>query len=147
LAHGLDRVYPAANKVLAKQIVERGGALVSEYAPGTRAFPGNFVDRDRLQIGLSDALLVAETGVTGGTMHTVRFCQEQRKPLACIAHPPQHASHEKAQGNSRLLQEQRAIPLRSSSDVDAFCDALSHGAVPTAAQTSQMKMPFGFADD
>lgn len=87
LAHGLDRVYPAVNRELVGEILDTGGCLLSEYPPKTRPFPANFVERDELQAGLSDGVIVVETGVKGGTMHTVRFSQEQRKPLACVKHP------------------------------------------------------------
>ena len=88
LAHGLDKVYPARNKELATRILEQSGLLVSEYPPGTPALSNYFIERDRLQSGLSDAVVVVETGIKSGTMHTVKFCIEQKRILACISHPP-----------------------------------------------------------
>jgi DNA processing protein len=56
LAHGLDSVYPTQNISLAKEIIEKGGCLISEYPPGTKANPSYFIKRDRLQSGLSKAV-------------------------------------------------------------------------------------------
>jgi DNA processing protein len=81
LPAGLDLVVPPSNAVLAGRIVEAGGALISEYLPGTRPHPTFFVERDRLQAALSDAVVVVETGLSGGTMHTVRFARALGVPL------------------------------------------------------------------
>lgn len=81
LAHGLHTVSPSSNRELAKQIVDRGGALVSEYAPGEHAQRHFFVERDRIQAGLADAVLVIESGIDGGAMHTVKFAHEARVPV------------------------------------------------------------------
>jgi DNA processing protein len=70
---GLDRVYPAENSELAIAIVDQGGALVSEQPFGARPRTGNLIARNRLQTGLSAALIVAQTGVRGGSMHTERM--------------------------------------------------------------------------
>jgi len=81
LAHGLHTVSPSSNRELAKQIVEHGGALISEYPPGESAQRHYFVERDRIQAGLADAVLVIESGIDGGAMHTVRFAQQARVPV------------------------------------------------------------------
>lgn len=120
LAHGLDRVYPAVNRELVGEILDTGGCLLSEYPPKTRPFPANFVERDELQAGLSDGVIVVETGVKGGTMHTVRFSQEQRKPLACVKHPPKLASNPQALGNAMLIEERVAWPISDQSSLEHF---------------------------
>ena len=81
LPAGLDLVFPHSNAALAARIVEHGGALISEYLPGTRPHPTFFVERDRLQAALSQAVVVVETGLSGGTMHTVRFARALGVPL------------------------------------------------------------------
>jgi len=88
LAHGLKSIYPASNRGLAEEIVEKNGCLVSEYPPSEKPTRYSFVDRDRLQSGLSSAVLVVETAEKGGTMHTVKFCLAQGRMLwAAEAHP------------------------------------------------------------
>ena len=80
LAHGLHTVSPSSNRELAKKIVE-GGALISEYPPGEPARRHYFVERDRIQAGLADAVLVIESGINGGSMHTVRFARQVAVPV------------------------------------------------------------------
>lgn len=81
LPSSLDIIYPSSNTALADRIVHHGGALVSEYPPGTHPHATFFVERDRLQAALSDAVIVIETGLKGGTMHTVRFARELGVPV------------------------------------------------------------------
>jgi DNA processing protein len=120
LAHGVDSIYPAKNRKLANSIVDGGGALVSEYAPGTRPRPSYFVERDRLQSALSLGVIVVETDVEGGTMHTAGFALKQQRRLACLVHPPKFAATEKARGNQKLIKESGAFPLENKEDLEAF---------------------------
>jgi DNA processing protein len=119
LAHGLQMIYPAQNKKLAERIVDSGGCLVSEYHLGTKPFKSSFVERDRLQSGLSAAVVVIETDIKGGTMHTARYCLEQDRTLACIDHPPERRS-EKSRGNQKLIAEKKAIPLKTPEQLESF---------------------------
>ena len=106
---GLDRVYPAENKGLAAQIVEEGGALISERPFGEQARPQYLVARDRLQSGLSVAVIVAQSGLRSGTMHTVRFAAAQGRPLFC---PVPHGENSASEG-LRVLLERPASELHS----------------------------------
>lgn len=129
LAHGLDSVYPKESRELANEILEKDGCWVSEYPPGTRAQRSFFVERDRLQSGLSGGIIVVETDTVGGTMHTVRFAETQGRLVACLKHPDTEAqSNDKARGNRQLLEEKRAIPLASSQDFSQFMECLKHQA-------------------
>lgn len=119
MAHGLERVYPASNKGLAASILEGGGALVSEYPVGTAPHKTNFVDRDRLQSGLSDAVIVIETAVKGGTMHTVKFAERQKRLLACLQHPKEKMT-ETSTGNEMLIRDKRAVGLKNGEDLAKF---------------------------
>ena len=120
LAHGLDYVYPAKNRKLANSIVDGGGALASEYAPGTKPRPSYFVERDRLQSALSLGVIIVETDVEGGTMHTAGFALKQKRGLACLVHPPKFAAAEKTRGNQKLIKESGAFPLEKKEDLDEF---------------------------
>lgn len=79
----VDKTYPAENKALASEITARGGALVSEIEVGGKTHRAAFVARDRVQSGLSLGVIPVQTGIEGGTMHTVRFAQEQERLLFC----------------------------------------------------------------
>lgn len=110
LAHGLDTVYPKENEGLAREIVEKGGLLLSEYPIGTGVNRYNLVARDRLQAGLANATLVVQTGVRGGTMHAVRATLQSGKPLMAVTYKEDQG--EKEEGN-RMLISQGAIGLRT----------------------------------
>ena len=114
LAHGLDHVYPTSNEELAERIVTNGGALVSEYSLAETARDHHFIERDRLQSAFSQAVLVIETDVVGGTMHTVKFAQEQNREVICVKHPQQWHAATSTLGNQQLLSTKVALPL----DVD-----------------------------
>jgi DNA protecting protein DprA len=72
LPSSLDNILPSSNRGLAGEIVEHGGLLLSEYEPGTVDNPPNrnYLMRNRLQAGMSDAVFIAQSGIQGGTMTT-----------------------------------------------------------------------------
>ena len=74
---GLDRIVPAVNDMLAEEILENGGCLISEYEAGTEAEKYRFVQRDRLQSGLSEAVLVVFAGEDSGSLKTAEFARKQ----------------------------------------------------------------------
>jgi DNA processing protein len=125
LAHGLDKVFPASNRPLAERILTEGGCLVSEYALGVEARRNHFVERDRLQSGLSDGVIVGETGLEGGSMHTVGFCEKQKRQLACIDHPKKYADLQSTEGNRMLIENEKAFPLVDKDSLKNFLLRLS----------------------
>jgi DNA processing protein len=80
---GLDRVYPARNKALAHQLVEKG-LIVSEFALGTPPLPGHFPRRNRLISGLSRGVLVVEAAPDSGSLITARVATEQGRDVFAI---------------------------------------------------------------
>lgn len=85
LAHGLDQpTYPAQNATLAARILEQGGTLFSTYPLGTKLKPAYLAARDEWESGLSDGVIVVETGATGGTQITIDFARKQGKPLGVL---------------------------------------------------------------
>jgi DNA processing protein len=99
---GLDCIYPAENKGLAARIVEEGGALISEQPFGEQARPRHLIARDRLQSGLSIAVVVAQSGLRSGTMHTARFTASQGRPVFC---PVPHRENSASEGLRVLLEK------------------------------------------
>jgi DNA processing protein len=134
MAHGLDKVYPAANRDLAARLLDKGGCLVSEYPVGIAPARTAFAERDRIQSGLSDGVFVIETDIKGGTMHTVRFSREQRRPLACVSHPQKWLSEEKTRGNQKMIADGWAIPIPNGPALLAFLERIGnrsqHGQQP-----------------
>ena len=124
LANGLDTIYPNANQGLASEIVELGGCLISEYPPHAEMQRGYFVDRDRLQAALSDAIFVVETDIQGGTMHTVAFAQKYGKRIYCFNHPEKFLTEPKTRGNQKLISDGAGIPVYSKEQVTEMLSAL-----------------------
>lgn len=120
LAGGLDKIYPSVNTELADEIVEKGGALVSEYPPYSEPFRSAFVERDRIQAALSSGVVVVETPEKGGTFHAVRFAGDNNRLIGCFKHPMKYYNTNEASGNKMLIQNGTAIPLSDDSDLEAF---------------------------
>jgi DNA processing protein len=81
---GIDVVYPKENKKLAEEILEMGGAIVSEVPMGTYPAPQNFPRRNRILSGLSIAVLVVEAAENSGTRVTARCAVEQNRDLFAV---------------------------------------------------------------
>ncbi len=113
MAHGLHTVSPSSNRVLAEEILEKGGALISEYPPDEEARRHYFVERDRIQAGLSDAVLVIESGVAGGAMHTVRAAQKGHIPI-WVTFPNESVSHGEIRTEDLLEPQQGTWDLLRS---------------------------------
>ncbi len=129
MAGGLDSIYPKDNKGLAETILDKEGALFSEYEPGFRPLKSSFVERDRLQSGLADGLIVIETGIKGGTMHSVGVAGNLKIPLGCLSnHPENLKNHDKTQGN-KLLIERGAFPLGNTEQIHNFLKVLNPNVI------------------
>lgn len=141
MAHGLDKVYPAANRDLASRLLEKGGCLVSEYPVGMAPARTAFAERDRIQSGLSDGVFVIETDVKGGTMHTVRFARDQKRPLACVAHPDKYLGEHKTRGNQQMISDGWATPIPDGDALLEFLARISERAEPVKPPPSSPGEP------
>jgi DNA processing protein len=145
LAHGFGQIYPASNRGLADEILAHDGCWVSEYAPGVPASRSSFVQRDRLQSGLSDAVIVIETDEKGGTMHTVEFAVKQKRELFAVNHPLERQEHPKTRGNQMLLKQGKAMPLSTADDIEKLIRSFaSQGSFKTAVFISHSSEEFPF---
>lgn len=81
LGNGLPDIYPAANRQLASRIIAAGGALVTEYPPGTPPRRGHFPRRNRLISGWSLGVIVVEAARKSGSMSTARYAIDQGREL------------------------------------------------------------------
>ena len=85
---GLDDsvISPRSNFGLAKEILDAGGALISEQEPMHKPWLKEFPSRNRLMVGMSDAVLIVEAGQKSGTLITARLAADYNRELLCIPH-------------------------------------------------------------
>lgn len=110
LGSGVLNVYPRSNRELAQRI-QAGGAIVSALHPRWGANAQRLVARNRIISGLSQAVILVESQLNGGAMHTARFVREQGKPVFTFDLP--------ASGNQALLED-GAIAIRADDPLDAL---------------------------
>lgn len=121
LGSGADEVYPSANRALARRILETGGALLSEYPPGTGPRKWTFPARNRIVSGLSRLILVVEAPLRSGALITAGFALEQGREL-CVASvgsgsPASPASPRFDRRGSARLVEEGAKVVFSAGDI------------------------------
>ncbi len=113
LASSPEFIYPPEHLALADQILQQGGALLSEYPPNVRISSYNFPQRNRIISGMSDGVLMTEGKKDSGAMITVNFARKQNRP--CFAVPGSVYSQASAGPNQMLVEGD--VPVISSQQV------------------------------
>ncbi|HRN90092.1 MAG TPA: DNA-processing protein DprA [Candidatus Saccharibacteria bacterium] len=113
LANGLDYIYPASHLQLARDVVNGGGAIISEYEPDVPARDFRFLERNRIVSGLADAIIITEAAARSGTLSTAAHALEQGKEVFVV---PGNITSPLSAGCNSLIK-QGAIPITSSGDV------------------------------
>jgi DNA processing protein len=108
LAHGLDHIYPVEHTGLAKDMIRHGGGLLTEFRSNTKPDKHNFPTRNRVVAGMSDATIVIETGVKGGSMITAELANGYNKDVFAI---PGKLTDTKSTGCNQLVKNNKAILL------------------------------------
>lgn len=113
LANGLPQIYPATHKELGDQIIKQGGAILSEYEPETSARTYQFLQRNRIVSGLSDAIIITEAAARSGTLNTAMHALEQGKEVFVV---PGNITSPLSSGCNTLLK-QGARPATCADDI------------------------------
>jgi DNA processing protein len=114
MAHGLNMIYPASNKGLARHIVERGGGLLTEFGCGSKLERGNFPARNRIVAGLADVTVVVESGERGGALITAQMAQSYNRDVAAF---PGRVYDQKSIGNNELIRKNVAALIENGDDL------------------------------
>lgn len=114
MAHGLDKIYPAEHTVLAKDIIKENGGLLTEFRSKTKPDKHNFPSRNRIVAGMSDATIVIETDIKGGSMITAELANGYNKDVFAF---PGRTTDNKSAGCNYLIKNNKAILLTSAQDI------------------------------
>ncbi|HEX6147980.1 MAG TPA: DNA-processing protein DprA, partial [Acidimicrobiia bacterium] len=113
LGSGIDVCYPRENKPMYDQIVDSGGAILSEYPLGTPPDRWRFPARNRILAAISSAVVVVEAAATGGALITARLAAELGRPVFAV---PGDVDRPMSEGCNRLIRD-GAHPVLGSSDL------------------------------
>lgn len=130
LAHGLDRIYPSAHRKTAVEMLEQGG-LLTEFMSGTNPDRQNFVMRNRIVAGMSDATIIVESAAKGGALITAELAESYHRD--CFAFPGR-VHDEFSIGCNNLIKSNRAALLLSAEDLVNAMGWKSEAPAPKAVQ-------------
>jgi len=136
LGGAVDRVTPKSSRQLARRVAE-GGALLSEYPPGTDPRPHFFVRRNRLIAAFSLVVIVVEAGERSGALITAGFALEAGGDVWVVPGDPRRPT---CRGSNRLLRDGAAAVLEAA-DVLAGL-----GLLEAASQDGMPVLPLGLND-
>lgn len=114
IASGIDEISPAISRDLANKIIDSGGAVISEYPPGTKARPGYFPQRNRIISGVSQAVIVVESDIKGGALITASFAIDQSRELFAVPGP---INSSKSAGCNKLIHDSQATAVLSAESI------------------------------
>ena len=139
-AHGLDRIYPATHRNVAVQALEMGG-LLTEYTTGTEPERHNFVARNRIVAGVSDAVVVVESKSKGGSLITAQMAQDYNRDVFAL---PGRFNDTCSAGCNDLIKHNKAQLIECAEDLIV---AMGWEAVikqPT--QTTMLELMYNLTD-
>ncbi|MDA3924562.1 MAG: DNA-processing protein DprA [Kiritimatiellae bacterium] len=102
LGSALDKMYPQENKKFAREVIEKGGAIITEYPFGRSADRQTFPQRNRIVSGMSRGILVIESPLRSGTLITVSLALEQGRVVMVV---PGRIDSRVSMGSNRLIRE------------------------------------------
>ena len=113
LAHGLDTIYPTMHRQTAGEMVHQGGGLLTEYTTHTEPEKLNFVRRNRIVAGLSDACIVVESAKKGGSLITAELAMDYNREVFAF---PGRVYDEHSIGCNNLIKQHQATLLTDAKD-------------------------------
>jgi DNA processing protein len=114
LGHGLQFIYPSLHAGYSRKIVEQG-ALLTEFSSNTKPDPGNFVSRNRIIAGLTDATIVVESGEKGGALITADIANSYNRDVFAV---PGRGNDLYSKGCNNLIKSNKAVLAETGADID-----------------------------
>ncbi len=112
LAHGFHTLYPAANRRLAREILEKGGTLYTEFNSSQKPDRENFIQRNRIIAGMAPATIVVETAFGGGSVSTATFANVYNREVFAL---PGRIDETYSQGCNHLIYKNKAAAISTIS--------------------------------
>jgi DNA processing protein len=113
LAHGLNQIYPKTHKKYMAKMEENGG-FITEFWSNTDPFRENFIARNRIVAGMSEATIVIESAEKGGSLITATMANDYNRDVFAV---PGRISDKYSQGCNNLIKTQKANLLTSAADL------------------------------
>ena len=114
VGHGLSKIYPAQNAALAKEMIAEGGGILSEFFHDTKPDKHNFPLRNRIVAGISDATIIVESSINGGSLITAKLADGYNRDVFAI---PGKISDKVSAGCNHLIKHNKAILLTNADEL------------------------------
>lgn len=114
VANGLKSIYPAINTNLARDIVKKGGLLISEFYPDYTPLSFAFVQRNRIIAAISDGILVTEARKDSGALHTTNFALDLGRSVFAL---PGNCNSFASEGTNELIKNFNSVCVTSPNEV------------------------------
>lgn len=114
MAHALNRVYPEKHTDYARQIIDSGGALVSEFHSRQEMSPSNFLRRNRIIAGLSGGTIIVESAARGGSLSTAHYALGYDREVMAV---PGRIGNPMSEGTNMLIKKNKASIILNSQDI------------------------------
>lgn len=131
LAHGFKTTYPAIHASTAKTMVSKGG-LVTDFLSDALPERNNFLKRNRIIAGLSDATIVIESGITGGALVTADIANSYNRDVFAV---PGRPDDQWSAGCNSLIRNNKAFLTESSDDIEYFLNWKPEKSKPAIQRT------------
>jgi DNA processing protein len=116
LAHGLKTIYPSVHSSVARTMITRGG-LLTDFLSDDLPERNNFLKRNRIIAGLSDATLVVESGIKGGALITADMANSYNRDVFAV---PGRPDDQWSSGCNSLIRNNKAALAECSDDIEYF---------------------------
>ncbi len=132
---GIEHVYPSSNTLLYKEILQKGGGIISEFEPGAPPTPFHFPIRNRLISALSDAIIIIEAQRKSGSLITASYALDQGIQIYAV---PGRIGDKRSEGTNDLIL-QGAAPALSPEQIIADLKLMPEKVRPNKKASAKMK--------